>query len=113
MQAWREGVFRLLGDVLGRTLEVDHCIALKEILTHGTLKILRGKVGRLPKEIPLKVGDLQVSVILEEEIEDCKDISCLGSINNSVDVRNFRMQRGSCRRCEDDSKDRTFQKFKI
>ena len=40
LQAWREEVFRLLGDVLGRTLEVDHRTASKEILTNGRVKIL-------------------------------------------------------------------------
>ncbi|XXG57327.1 hypothetical protein AAC387_Pa03g4507 [Persea americana] len=49
---------------------------------------------------------MEVSVIVEEENEDYKDMSCPVSINNSEDVRNFRIQRGSCRGCEDDDKDK-------
>ena len=51
-------------------------------------------MGRLPKDILLKVGDLQVSVIVEEENEGFSD---------------FRMQRRSCRLCEADDKDIYFK----
>lgn len=81
LQAWREGVFRLLGDVLGRTLEVDLCTTSKEVPTHGRVKVLMGKAGRLPKEIPLSIGDLQVSVLVEEEHEDPNEMIFPSSIS--------------------------------
>lgn len=53
LHAWREDVFRLLGDCLGVTMEVDHLTSSKEVLTHGKAKILMGKVWKFPIQIPL------------------------------------------------------------
>lgn len=66
LHAWRVGVFRLLGDCIGQTLEVDQA-TISEVLTHGRVKVRLRKVRRLPVQIPLLVGDLQISVRVEEE----------------------------------------------
>lgn len=58
LQAWREGVFWLLGDCLGQTSEVDPKTCSKEIISHGKVKISLGRVIQLPVQIPLLVGDL-------------------------------------------------------
>lgn len=47
LHAWREGVFSLIGDCLGQTLAVDQDTISKEILTHGRVKVLLGKVRKL------------------------------------------------------------------
>lgn len=44
LHTWREKVFKFLGDCFGVTLEVDHDIVTKEVLTHGRVKVLLGKV---------------------------------------------------------------------
>lgn len=48
LQVWKEGISRLLGDCLGCTLEVDRVTILKEVLTHGRVKVKLGKVCKLP-----------------------------------------------------------------
>ncbi|KAJ8617765.1 hypothetical protein MRB53_013951 [Persea americana] len=65
-QARREGVFRLLGDCLGRTVEVDSKTVSKEELTFGRVKILSGKVCKVSKQIHLWVDNLQFVVVVEE-----------------------------------------------
>lgn len=57
LHTWRE-VFRLLGDCLGSTLEVDQLTSSKEVLTHGRVKVLVGKVRKLSIQILLWVGNL-------------------------------------------------------
>lgn len=59
LHAWREEVFRLLGDCLGATLEVYQLTSSKEMLTHGRVKVFMGKVCKLSVQIPLWVGNLQ------------------------------------------------------
>lgn len=98
LHAWREGIFQHLGDVLGRTLEVDPHTTAKEVLTHGSIKVLLGKVGRLPKEIPLWIGDLQVSVLVEEDQEDPNDFRHLSSISRSLPGLDSKM-KGQCYSC--------------
>lgn len=58
LHAWREEVLHLLGNCVGATIEVDECTISKEILTHGRVRVLLGKVKKLPIQIPLWVGDL-------------------------------------------------------
>ncbi|XXG82969.1 hypothetical protein AAC387_Pa10g0839 [Persea americana] len=67
LQAWNEGVFRLLGGFIGHTIEVDHHTLEKEVLAYGRVKILTSKICKLPLEIPLSVGDLFISIKVEEE----------------------------------------------
>lgn len=40
MHAWRERIFRLLGDCLGYTVEVKQDTISKEVLIHGRVKVL-------------------------------------------------------------------------
>ena len=49
LQAWNEGVFRLLGDFLGNTLVVDCRTSEKDVLAFGRVKI----PCKFPIEIPL------------------------------------------------------------
>lgn len=55
LHAWREEVFRLLGNCLGATLEVDILTISKEVLTHGRVKVLTGKARKLPVPIGLVI----------------------------------------------------------
>lgn len=48
LHVWRVGVFRLLGDCLGQTLEVDQATISKEVLSHGRVKVRLRKVQQLP-----------------------------------------------------------------
>lgn len=70
LHAWREEILRLLGDCLGESLEVDRLTISKQILTHGRVKVLLGKVRKLSTQIPLWVGNLQVWVVAEEDKEN-------------------------------------------
>lgn len=65
---------------------------MKEVLTQGRVKVLLGKVGRLPKEIPLWIGDLQVSVLVEEDQEDPNDFRHLSLISRSLPGLNSKMK---------------------
>lgn len=69
LQAWREGIFRLLGDCLGQTLELDPRMRSKKIISHGRIKVLLGKVNKLSKQIPLLVRDLQTYVLAEVDAD--------------------------------------------
>lgn len=69
LHAWKEGVFRLLGNCLGETTEVDQRTVSKEVLTHGRAKIQLGRVWKLPAQITLWLGDLQIWVVAEEDQE--------------------------------------------
>lgn len=62
---WREGVFKLLGDCVGQTLEVDHRTTQQEDLLFDRVKVLRDETRRLPKEIFLWMDDIQVPVTVE------------------------------------------------
>ena len=46
-QVWQEGISHLLGDCLGCMLEADRVTILKEVLTHGSVKVMLGKVCKL------------------------------------------------------------------
>lgn len=48
--------FFLFGDFLGKTIEVDRRKSSKEILTHGRVKVLLGRVCKLLSEVPFLVG---------------------------------------------------------
>lgn len=67
LHAWHEGVFRLLGDFIGSTIEVDRHTSEKEIIAYGRIGILINRICKLPIEIPLSVGDLVIFVRAEEE----------------------------------------------
>ena len=41
LHVWREGVFRILGNCVGRTLEVDHRKTQQENLLFGRVKLLQ------------------------------------------------------------------------
>lgn len=75
LQVWREGVFRLLGGCLGQTVEVDDNTMSKEVLSHRRVKIMAGKVCKLPKEIHLWVDDLQFSILVAEEVDRIGDFA--------------------------------------
>lgn len=55
------GIFRLLGDYMGQGIEVDPKTYSKEVICHGRVKVLLGRVLKLPTQIPLLIGDLQIS----------------------------------------------------
>lgn len=65
LRVWREGVFKLLGDCVGQTLEVDHRTTQQEDLLFDRVKVLRDETRRLPKEIFLWMDDIQVPVTVE------------------------------------------------
>lgn len=67
LQAWNEGVFRLLGDFIGSTIEVDCRTLEKEVLAYGRVKVLTSRLCKLLLEIPLSIGDQLISVKAEEE----------------------------------------------
>ena len=50
LQAWHEGTFRLIGDCLGQTMEVDERTKKKEKLKAGRIEILLDKSVTLPRQ---------------------------------------------------------------
>lgn len=67
LYVWREGVFKLLGDCVGQTLEVDHRTIQQEDLFYGRVKVLLDDTRELPEEISLWLDDIQVPVKVEVE----------------------------------------------
>lgn len=59
-----EGAFRLLGDCLGSTVEVDQNTISKKNLSYGRVKVLMGNACSLPVKIPLWVDDLKFFTLL-------------------------------------------------
>lgn len=51
-------IFQLLGESLGQTLKVDQRTISKKFILHGRIKVLLGKVIKLPMQILLLVVDL-------------------------------------------------------
>lgn len=56
-----------MGNYLGVSLEVDQQTISKEIITHGRVKVMLGRVKKLPAQIPLWLGDLQIWVVAKED----------------------------------------------
>lgn len=50
-------------------MEVDLCTSSKEIITHGRVKVVLGKISILPRKVPLWVRDLPIQVEVEEDLE--------------------------------------------
>ena len=67
LYVWREGVFKLLGDCVGQTLEVDHRTIQQEDLFYGRVEVLLDDTRELPEEISLWLDDIQVPVKVEVE----------------------------------------------
>lgn len=67
LQAWLERIFRLLGNCLGHTIEVDPKTSSKEVISHGRVKVLLRRVHKFPAQIPLLAGDLQILATAEVE----------------------------------------------
>lgn len=66
LQAWNEGVFHLLDDFIGSTIEVDRRISEKMIVAYGRVKVLTSRLCKLPLEVPLFVHELLISVKAED-----------------------------------------------
>lgn len=62
-------IFWLVGDCLGRTLEINPRTSSNEIILHVMIKVLLGKVIKLLVQIPLQVGDLQISLLAKEDVD--------------------------------------------
>lgn len=67
LQVWHEGVFRLLREFIGSTIEINRRMSEKEIIAYGHVKVLTSRICKLPIEIPLSVGDMIISVRAEED----------------------------------------------
>ncbi|XXG82326.1 hypothetical protein AAC387_Pa10g0301 [Persea americana] len=67
LHAWNKGVFRLLGDFIGSTIEVDHCTSEKEISAYGRVKVLINRICKLPIDIPLSVEGRVIFIRVEVE----------------------------------------------
>ncbi|KAJ8615391.1 hypothetical protein MRB53_034763 [Persea americana] len=69
---WTEGIFRLFGDCVGKTLEVDIRTVKQEFLLFGRVKVKRDDFWNLLKEIILWLDDLRVPLKVEQDISDCE-----------------------------------------
>lgn len=58
LQVWHEYVFRLQGDCLGSTVEVDTATVTKEYSREGRVKVLLNKSGELPAHLTIWVDTL-------------------------------------------------------
>lgn len=65
-----KGTFRLIGDCVGRTVEVDERTQKMELLKEGRIKILLDKSVNLPVIVPVWVEDLRFMVQVEIAEED-------------------------------------------
>ncbi|KAJ8615144.1 hypothetical protein MRB53_034516 [Persea americana] len=72
LHVWTEGIFRLLGDCVGKTLEVDIRTVKQEFLLFGRVKVKRDDFWNLLKEIILWLDDLRVPLKVEQDISDCE-----------------------------------------
>lgn len=60
LQAWNEEVFKLLGNCVGKSLEVDQRTASKEISDEGRVMVILNKP--LPASVALWVEDLTYAI---------------------------------------------------
>ena len=72
LQAWHEGVFRLIGDCAGKTVEVDKRTREMEALKEGRVQVLLNSSTTLPLQVPIWVDDLKFLVTVEREEEGDK-----------------------------------------
>ena len=68
LQAWNEGIFCLLDDFIGSTVEVDRLTSKKINLVYGRVKVRTSRLCNLPLQIPLSFGELLISVRVEEDL---------------------------------------------
>lgn len=75
LQTRRKEIFQLLGDCLGHTLEIGHKTNSKEVISQGRVKVLLGRVLKLPTQIPLLFDDLQISMLVEVGTDTSSKVS--------------------------------------
>lgn len=100
-----EGIFRLLGGYVRKTLEVDPKTYSKEVLCHGRVKVLMGTVLKLLMKIPLLVRDLQILVVAALDADPGDDFqpvwqsqSC-DAVKSKVSSDNHGLEEGGNEDC--------------
>lgn len=58
LPVWSEGVFRLVGDCSGRTMEVDKKPSALKVLYHGRVEVLLEESQEFPSFVLLWIDDL-------------------------------------------------------
>lgn len=75
LHAWHEDIFRMIGNCIGRTLEVDQRTISQEVLEEGRIKVVLETVEALPILVPLWVEEIKFFVRIEGggEIESLEE----------------------------------------
>lgn len=65
LHVWHEDVFKLIGNCLGRTVEVDCRTANKDCLEAGRVKVILDSIVSLPKSVPIWVEEVKFLATVE------------------------------------------------
>lgn len=69
LHVWDAEVFRLIGNCLGWTVEVDCRTANKECLGAGRVKVLLDKSVSLPNYVPIWAEEVKFNAIIDRDEE--------------------------------------------
>lgn len=67
LHVWDEEIFSLIGNCLGRTVEIDHQTSNKKCLEAGRVKVLLDKSVSLTKSVPIWAEEVKFIAIIDRE----------------------------------------------
>lgn len=67
LHIWHEEAFRMIGNCIGCTMEVDQKTNAKEVLEEGKIKVVLENVTSLPMSLHLWVEEIKYTVLVERE----------------------------------------------
>lgn len=79
LHVWDEEVFRLVGNCLGRTAEIDGYTSSMVNLQEGRIKVLLNKTLSLPCSVLIWVNDLKFSISIEVKGEEQEFVCTMAS----------------------------------
>eukprot|EP00268_Persea_americana_P009560 TRINITY_DN13823_c0_g2_i8.p1 TRINITY_DN13823_c0_g2~~TRINITY_DN13823_c0_g2_i8.p1 ORF type:complete len:414 (+),score=87.35 TRINITY_DN13823_c0_g2_i8:1496-2737(+) len=110
LQPWHEGVFRLIGDCVGKTMEIDARTREKKVLTEGRVQVLLNSSTILPLQVPIWADDLKFKVFVEEEEDNLEKEKARQGMRRKEQKEVHKAQQGL--RKEDDDVSSPISNFK-
>eukprot|EP00268_Persea_americana_P009406 TRINITY_DN13780_c0_g1_i5.p1 TRINITY_DN13780_c0_g1~~TRINITY_DN13780_c0_g1_i5.p1 ORF type:complete len:144 (-),score=29.00 TRINITY_DN13780_c0_g1_i5:31-462(-) len=99
LQAWHEGVFRLIGDCAGKTVEVDVRTREMEELKEGRVQVILNHTTKMPLLIPIWVDDLKLMVTVERDEEIMEREEETNKLMGEIVRKEWRLTEKEARRC--------------
>lgn len=95
----------MIGDSVGRTIEIEDRIASKEIMKEGRIKVMLDRAVTLPMSLPLLVEDLRFQIQIEKDPDDRDSFPRLGHSDKGKILHDHKTRRGDQRRTDQEVED--------